>query len=288
MEIPVQETIAPIVPAVGTPAVIPLVETPVVETPVVEAPVDIVTRVSKMKVSAPVSQTEDKFDKFNINELDAQIDKLPDPILKEQVLGLKKSLLRGENQKYQEIASLRKQYETELAQSRNWTPDRIQSLLKDEGFVKAAQSIVGSPITSQETSMLTETEKKVLEDNNRQVQALLSQNQQLLKSQQETKLKETYADYDPAKVDTFVQDFQTGKRQATYEDAWVLINWKNMVQRAYEAGKEDKQNENKERVAGMTFVGGGNIPQQLTIEKLKGETTEQFFRRSYEQHTQKK
>src|SRR3990172_1905678 len=73
----------------------------------------LITRVSQVKPDVK----PDVDTKFNINDLDAKIEAVQDPAVKEQLVGLKKSLLKGENEKYQQIAELKKQYETKLAES---------------------------------------------------------------------------------------------------------------------------------------------------------------------------
>jgi hypothetical protein len=247
--------------------------------------VDLVARVSQVKTPDVAKKEIDE--KFNINDLDAHIEKLPDPALKEQVLGLKKSLLKGENQKYQEIANLRKQYESELAKMSTWTPERLQQEMNKPDFVRAAQSII-SPTQQDSSSMLSEQEKRQLEENNRQVQALMNQNQQLLKIQQDSQLKSRYANYDPTIIDNVLNDLQAGKIMPTREDFWKVIDYENAVKRAYQLGLMDKNTQNQERVQGMTFETGRNMQQPTSLERQKGETTQQFILRSYQEHAKKK
>lgn len=246
---------------------------------------DLITRVSQVKTEVQAKQELDE--KFNINELDSAIEKLPDPKLKEQVLGLKKSLIKGENQKYQEIANLRKQYEQELAQRSQWTPERVNGLLQDPNFVNAARSIVERD-TSTSTSMLSEQEKTMLEQNNRQVQALLQQNQQLLRVQQDAQIKTKYANYDPEVVDKTYEDMVTGRVQATREHIWKVVDYENAVKRAYELGRTDKGTLNQERVGAMTYDSGRNVAQPISVEKQKNESTSSFMKRAYAQHSKNK
>ena len=278
METQVQAPIAPVVeaPKVEAPA-------PVVEAPKAPAAPDLVTRVSQFKTEEPQKQDDGK---FNINDLDQAIEKLPDPNLKDQVLGLKKSLLRGENQKYQEIANLRKEYETKLSQLSTWTPERVQGLLKDPNFVNAAQSVVVPP--QGDTSMLSEPERKMLEDNNKQVQSLMYQNQQLLKVQQDAQLRTKYANYDPGVVDKVTEDLVNNRIQATREDLFKVIDYENAVQRAYQLGKQDRAMENQEKVQGMTYQVGQTQTPQSSLQREKGETVQQFMQRSYAEHSKRK
>ena len=245
---------------------------------------DLVARVSQVKPPEVARQEIDE--KFNINDLDAQIEKLPDPALKEQVLGLKKSLLKGENQKYQEIANLRKQYEQELAKTNTWTPDKVQGLLQNQDFVKAAQSIVGNPQES--TSMLSEQERTLIEQNNQKVNMLMQQNERLMQVQQDSQLKQRYANYDAQVVDQTFNDMLQGRVQATREHLWKVIDYENAVKRAYDLGLQDRNIQNQERVKGMTTMTGTNMPQPSGVERQKGETTQAFLLRSYQKHAQQK
>lgn len=247
---------------------------------------DLVSRVSQVKTEEQAKQELDE--KFNINDLDSHIEKLPDPALKEQVLGLKKSLLKGENQKYQEIANLRKQYEAELAKVSTWTPERLKSELSRPDFVQAAQSIMGQPQGQENTSMLSEQEKKMLETTNSQVTHLMRQNQELLRVQQDAQLKQRYANYKPEVVDKTWEELATGRVQATREHLWKVVDYEDAVKRAYELGRQDKNQQNQERVSGMTFETGRNMPQPSSLERQKGESTQQFMRRSYQEHIKKK
>ena len=73
----------------------------VVETPVKE---DLISRVSKVKVDkTPEVNIEEP--KFDIND----IEKIQDPQAKEQALRAYKSFQRGFNEKYQELAQIRKE-----------------------------------------------------------------------------------------------------------------------------------------------------------------------------------
>jgi len=244
---------------------------------------DLITRVSQVKAPEQVKKELD--DKFNINDLDATIEKLPDPAVKEQVLGLKKSLLKGENQKYQEIANLRKQYEQELAKLSTWTPERVQGLLQNQDFVKAAQTIVNPQPES--VSALSEQDRRMIDSNNQQVRQLMEQNQKLLQVQQDEQFKQRYANYDAEMVDQTFNDMLNGKVQATREHIWKVVDYDSAVKRAYQLGLQDRNTQNQEKVKGMTFDTGRNMPQQNTVERQAKESTQQFLLRSYLEHAKK-
>lgn len=271
------------------------IEEQVVTPEVKEEPkADLVTRVSQVKVEPKPEETKQEEGKFNINDLDTHIEKITDPALKEQFVGLKKSLIRGENQKYQEIASLRKQYETKLAEVSSWTPERLQQEMNKPDFVQAAQTLYGSQnpkdsgLTDQQWSALSEPERAELNQLKQKINLLEKTSWESQKLQQDANLKTKYANYAPDVVDTISVELVQGRRQATREDLWKVYDYENAVQRAYELGLMDKKEQNQEKVNGMTYDGGKNIPAATVVQKEKGETTQQFFNRSYQEHTKGK
>lgn len=269
-----------------------------VETPAPATPQpDLITRVSQVKVNqqpSPSPQAPQGDDKFNINDLDQAIEKIPDSSLKEHVLGLKKSLLRGENQKYQEIANLRKQYETKLAEVTTWTPERLQQELNKPDFVQAAQVVLkeknptDSGLNNEQWSALSEAEKQEITQMRQKIQFLEKNSWEAIKAQQDAQLRGKYANYDPTTIDSVSNDLIQGKRQATREDIFKVVDYDNAVRRAYELGLMDKQEQNKEKINGMTYAVGNNVAQPNGIQREKGESTQDFMRRSYVQHSQKK
>ena len=250
--------------------------------------VDLVTRVSQVKPTE--SQKKEEIEgKFNINDLDAEIEKITEPALKDQMAKFKKSLLSGENQKYQEIATLRKQYETRLAEISNWTPERLKGELNKPDFVQAAQTVLQSGNqTTEDYSALSEAEKTELTQLKQKINLLEQNSWQSVKAQQDVTLKTKYANYEPKVVDDITTNLMQGKIQATREDLWKVIDYELAVKRAYELGKQDKNIENTEKISGMTVVEGRNISTPTSVERQKGETIQNFMRRSYNEHTNKK
>lgn len=252
---------------------------------------DLITRVSQVK---PKEETKVEVDdgKFNINDLDTHIEKINDPALKEQFLGLKKSLIKGENQKYQEIATLRKQYETRLAEITSWTPARLKQELNKPDFVQAAHEVLQTngkaDLTDAQYSALSETEKAELNQMRQKLTLLEQSNWEAVKAQQDAQLKNKFANYDPTIVDDLTKNLMEGKIQATRGDIWKVIDYENAVKRAYELGLQDKQIQNQEKVSGMTFAEGRNVSQPSAVERQKGESVESFLRRSYAHHSAKK
>ena len=273
----------------------PTQETPQQQEPTqeVKAPeVDLVTRVSQVKAE-PKPDTQGQ-DKFNINDLDAEIEKVTDTALKDQYLKLKKSLISGENKKYEEIANLRKEYEKKIADASSWTPDRLKAELAKPDFVQAANTVLqsgnprGSGLSDEQWSALSDSEKQELRELKQKISSLEQSNFQALKTQQDSTLKTKYANYDPAMIDNAITQMSSGKLQITREDIWKAMDYEAGLKRAYELGLADKNTQNTEKLNAMSFVGGNNITPPQGIERMEKESISDFMKRSYAAHSQKK
>jgi len=253
-------------------------EEKVVKDEQIEKPVekndDLVQRVSQVK-SSPNAE------KFNINDLDAEIEKVQDPKVKEQLLGLKKSLISGENQKYQEIAQLRKDLENQ--KSSNWTSERVQELLKDQSFVKAAQDI----IVPDEGSMLTESEKALIKAADQKASLAVRQAQEAVRLRQDESLKNKYANYSSEAVDVITDDLLKGRVQATREHLHKVLDYDNAIKRAYLLGKEDKKLETTDKIDSTSPDGFTATRTEVPLERLKGESDMNYWKRLGEKNLAK-
>ena len=259
--------------------------------PEVQAPeVDLVTRVSQVQ---PKEQKQEE-QKFNINELDAEIEKVQESPLKEQFLKLKKSLISGENKKYEEIANLRKEYEKKISDISSWTPERLKEELSKPDFVQAANTVLqsgnpqGSGLSDEQWSALSDADKSELRILKQKISMLEQSNFQAVKTQQDSTLKTKYANYAPDIIDNALTQMNTGKLQITREDIWKAIDYEKAVKRAYELGLVDKNTQNKEKVNAMSFDGSGNISAPSGVERKEGESISDFMVRSYAEHSKKK
>jgi hypothetical protein len=251
-----------------------------VSQPVTEQPKpDLITRASQVKVepkSIPVTEPD-----FDYKEIEA----IKDPVAKEVALKAYKSFQRGFNQKFQDIASLRKDLENKSQEFSNWTPERVQQLINDPKFVDAAKNVVG---TQQEQTYETETDKRVkaLEQELNQLKG--QSVQQIFKQQDET-IGKKYANYDPKKVDEITADMLSNKVQATREHLWKVLDYDEAVQRAYQLGLQDKQLNLNDKISSASYS-----PNSPTItsngekpEPMKGETDRAFFQRLFQQNSEK-
>ena len=262
----------------------------VVETPVKE---DLISRVSKVKVDkTPEVNIEEP--KFDIND----IEKIQDPQAKEQALRAYKSFQRGFNEKYQELAQIRKELDAIKNQATNWTPDRIKQELNKPDFIQASQAVLqeqnpqNSGMSETEWSSLTANEKKQWQVMQNELTSLKQQQnqQQILQSfkAQDDTLKTKYANYDPQAVDMITNDLLTGKRQATREDLFRSYDYENAVKRAYELGKQDSGIVNIEKVNASAYEGlQTGKPATDTPIAEKNESTHSLFRRIVENNLRK-
>jgi hypothetical protein len=266
-----------------------------VEAPIVEAPKeDLITRVSKVKVESPKADVTIEEPKFDIND----IEKITDPVAKEQALRAYKSFQRGFNEKYQELATLRKDLETIKNQNTQWTPDRIKQELNKPDFIQASQTVLqeqnppNSGMNDTEWSSLTVNEKKQWQGMQQELASLKQQqnNQQILQNfkQQDETLKTKYANYDPQAVDVITNELLTGKRLATREDLFRSLDYENAVKRAYELGKQDGNVDKIEKTNASSYDGlsTGKPATDIPVPE-KNESTNSFFGRLVENNIRK-
>ena len=248
---------------------------------------DLVTRVSsfkhedKAKIDSEVAEPE--FDT-------KKIDEIKDPEAKKYAEEAYKSFQRGFGKKFQELAELRKQIESEktkIETNASWTKERIQQeLLNNPQFVQAAQELASlrnppdSGLTDQEYSALTDKEKAQLQQQNQRINQLEMMNWQMLQKQQDEQLRAKYANYAPDIVDTTINYLQQGKVNADREAIWKVLDYESAVQRAYELGKQDRARELQEKT-NSTSVGTGfsATPLSDVPKKEQNETNQNYFKR---------
>jgi hypothetical protein len=271
------------------------VETPV--TPEVKPVVkeDLMTRVANFKTEAKLPEVNVEEPKFDIND----IDKIADPVAKEQAMRAYKSFQRGFNQKFQELAETRKALEAKAQASTTWTPERIkQELLNNPDFIQASQKVLqdqppaNSNMNETEWSSLTDSEKKQWSNMQAELQSLKQKqhNDEILKNfrMQDETIKTKFPDYDPNAVDIITDELLTGKRNATREDIWKVYKHDENVQRAYELGKMDALQEKHEKTNGSSFEGlSTRVSNGEKLEPIKGESDRSFFTRLVESNIQK-
>ena len=237
----------------------------------------VLERVSKAPNKPAESiQTEEKFDY-------KEIENIKDPEARAYAEKAYKSFEKGYQQKYQDLAKERKA----LEQQGEWTPDRVQSLLNDQKFVEAAQQVAqsatsnqsGGSMTDDEWSALTDSEKSQMKNMQSKIDSMFHQNQMMALNQEHEQNKSRYANYDAKLVENFRTQLLNGKYRATSEDLWKSMDYENAVNRAYQLGLEDRQNNISEKI-GNTSIDGVNAQAATdTPKKEEGENNHAYFKR---------
>ncbi len=135
---------------------------------------DLITRQSQVKLPEKQTQQQQTSETFNVND----INNIEDATAREYALKAYKSMEKGYQQKYQEVATTRKtfeadkqRFETEKSDFSNWSPEKVQALLSNPEFVQAAQKGRGVQNTNaEEYSGLSDTYKQTEKTNKAQTQ----------------------------------------------------------------------------------------------------------------------
>lgn len=242
------------------------------ETQIKEEP-DLATRVAQTKEEPKEEPTGVKKPEFN----SADIDNIKDPEAKAWAQKAYKSFEKGYQEKFQELAEVRKSLEAKKEPS-TWTPERLQQEMNKPDFVQAANNVLQTQ-PKDDDSILSESEKQKMKNLENEVRNLKQQSLVSSKIVQDEQLKSKYANYNPEAVDILTADLIAGKVQATREHLYKVLDYDAGIRRAYELGKSDKKIDNVEKINSMstdgkTVVGDSSVPK---IEE--GESNKNYFLR---------
>jgi len=244
---------------------------------------NLATRVSQFKTPHKEQETTapdiEKFDYKELNDI-----KTPEEakIWAEKAY---KSMQSDYGKKTQSIAEQKRELESlqqKLNEASNWTPERIQTLLKDQNFVAAAQSVMESQNrNTDDWSTLTDEEKQLKvqqQELQREIQALKQQSLLDAMRRQDEQLKSTYANYDPQRIDSLYRELMNGKRQATREDLFKILDYDDGLKRAYELGRRDEIENKQEKIGSFSYSPGVDMAKQSEIQDVgKPESNENFI-----------
>ena len=214
-------------------------------------PDDLISRATRfVEETKPTEKADEEIDEqfWGDAELMKRLENIDDPNMREQLKGLRKSLVSGANKKYEELASKIKEFEQHQSSSKNesWTPERINALMQDPEFVKAAQQVAGTPqMEDVDDDYLPDSVKQKLsklEEMEEQLSHMQSSQQQALRKEQHERLASKYGNYNPQKIDEITSSVLEGKAQITLEDIYKASAHDDNVKRAYELGRKDGQN----------------------------------------------
>jgi hypothetical protein len=242
---------------------------------------DLITRVSQVKTEVTQPTGEIKEPEFDFKD----IEKIQDPAAKDYAEKAYKSFKKGFNQKFHEIADIRKSLEKQVSQDTGWTPEKIQGLLNNPEFIKAAQQVTVSQApsnfsgTQEEWSTLNEQEKAEFKSMRNEITALKQQNFQVQLKQQDEQFKSKYANYNPEAIDIITAEMLAGKVNATREHLWKVLDYDDAVNRAYQLGKQDRGVEVKEKVGASSIEGMSTTENKDAPKPEKDENPRAFWNR---------
>ena len=252
-------------------------------TPVVTAPEpDILTKVSQFKLPETPEKIENPPDQ-------PELASITDPVAKKAAAEAIERMRRG----------LQSSYDKKLAdaqalinQSKSWTPQRIQQeLLTNPEFVAAAQMINGQtnnpndrPLTTEEYSALTESEKATLakvtqlekELNNQKLQ---TNNEQIRTAitQKDLTLRGKFSDYDSKAIDEACVELGKLNLADVREYVYKATNYETSVKKAYEMGKLEGQGKLQTKINSITPTGSTVVSNEGVPTKQAGESDKAFF-----------
>jgi len=197
------------------------------------------------------------------------LDDIKDPAARSLMEKRLKELESGYNKKYEDLANKRKELEAKMSQSNAWSPERLEQALKDPTFVSLVQArqqqatAQAAPNTwegsADEWSALTPEEKQQFAHLNNRLSAQEQMMSKMLQAEEDTKLKQTYPDYDPSVVDQIQQDLMSGKLIATREHLWKVANHDAAVERAYKLGLQDRKLELSDKLNASSSISTHNV-----------------------------
>lgn len=296
---PVQTPVEPVAP-VAKPFTIP--EPEVVQEPIATPiPVeqvkdtqqpssDLMSRVTRFQAdNKPVepSQINDNSNEgFDLKEIEA----IADPIAKEQAMNAYKSFQRGFNKKYQELAELRKALQANLdtgnKQEESWTRDRIQTLINDPQFVKAAQEFQGTQEPDDDYSSLSEVEKTRLSTLEKELFDLKKSKEQNLETQrimerqrQHEQYSQKYANYKSDEVDALSLEIASGKLQTTPEHIYKAFKHDENCENAYQMGLRDAREGITEKAGVLSIEGQNTYRSDEPVVRQQGESSKAVWAR---------
>lgn len=237
------------------------------------SPEDIISRSAKVVINQPKQDD----DYFNFND----IEKISDPVAKEQAIKAYKSFERGYQKKFQDLAELRRSLEQAKASNSQWSPEKVQSLLNDPSFVNAAKQVAGNgQVSEDDSSVLSERERATLLEMKKQMDMFAQQNNQLLRQKQHEELKQRYPNYSPDVVENTFNDYVSGKIQGGLEHIWKVVDYEDGIKRAYHLGRQDERQGIQTNVNASSFQQSPTVvPQQEPPKRQEKESSKAFLER---------
>jgi hypothetical protein len=255
---------------------------------------DLISRVTQFEVEQnPVNKTPEQVDAelFNDKEFRAEIDrtKATNPELAKHMELLRKSAMTGVNNKFQQIAEIRKELEAvkNNASHYKFKANSVDDLLNNPEFINAAKEKLGSskspiaddPVMSDETKQYIQGLEKQLKD----VQEGLTQRQSAEANQEWTKhhevLSTKYKNYDRSRIDEIAKGLIEGRVKATPEYLYKATYHDENVRKAYEFGRKEGAKLLSEKKEVNQTINGVNAVKLDTIAQDKEESNLSFMQK---------
>jgi hypothetical protein len=292
------EPVKPVEPATPVAAVQSVVQTVVQQKAGANAapvtPDDLLSKVTQLEIEkSPAGKTDAEIDAvmFSDTELRAKLDAIQDPVLREQFINMRKSMMRGVNDKFQEMAVLRKDLEA-LKQSSSgisgkpkFSANSVEELLQNTEFVSEAQRLTGKTDTlSSDDTLSAEAKAEIskLKSELDSVKNTMTQ-QNVSKAQAEWNnhhdvLSAKYKNYDRTEIDKVASDLAANRINVTPEYLYRVIHHDDNVRRAYELGRRESLSSSEEK-KNATSIDGVNVVRNDSIQQNTGEDNRSFLQR---------
>lgn len=252
-------------------------------------PDDLLSKVTQLEIEkSPAGKTDAEIDAvmFSDKELRAKLDSIQDPALREQFINMRKSMMKGVNDKFQEIATLRKDLEALKQSGRpKFSANSVEELLQNTEFVSEAQRLTGKTTTLSEDDTLSpeaKAEINKLKSELDSVKAAMTQ-QTVSKAQAEwnhhhEELSAKYKNYDRTEIDKVANDLASGRINVTPEYLYRVLHHDENVRRAYELGRREASG-NLEEKKNITSIDGVTIVKNDSITQNEKEDNRTFLQR---------
>lgn len=243
---------------------------------------DILKKSSEQPKEAPKpeqQQVEIPEKLFSEEDLKTIKDPIARQIAKDVLEKKEKDMLRGMNSKFQEIADIRKQLESKMSESNQWSRDRLEKAMKDPAFVEAVQAIAQSRQasappsnydgTDEEWSALSEQEQNRFKQLEGQVNKLLSVQQQQELRQVDESIKQRLPGYDPKQVDDFAKRMNSDQigLEELREFAGKSLLFDSAVEQAYQLGLKEGNSSLQDKLNANINVGNIDASASRDIPK---------------------
>lgn len=252
-------------------------------------PDDLLSKVTQLELEkSPAGKTDAEIDAvmFSDTELRAKLDAIQDPALREQFVNMRKSMMRGVNDKFQEMAVLRKDLEA-LKQSGKpkFSANSVEELLQNTEFVSEAQRLTGKTDTlSSDDTLSAEAKAEIskLKSELDSVKTAMTQ-QNVSKAQAEWNnhhdvLSTKYKNYDRTEIDRVANDLASGRVNVTPEYLYRVLHHDDNMRRAYELGRREALGHVEEK-KNATSIDGVNVVRNDSIQQNKDEDNRSFLQR---------